>query len=345
MAFRDDWPKMPDGIDFDGKQLLTLVRRGNSPFHGVWDVNQLIREVEQNLCTKVIDIPVVYRGSNNYGFHLRLSNQPDIVARLTRGDVNMPNYDEFPIGAQVSEVKFEVALYELLRSEPNILASRLLYHCIPVQHVGPRLDCPQDIAGRRLFLFERAKGENNVWYDLSPGGKSARIRASLFNFTLPLDFAAVWLRERLFEQKPKSLPVPVAPTRQFCLALITAKIEATIGNIGDMIGWEDDNNTVGPTAAAAKQSLLRLIPYIMPTDNDEGSLYRLVLEHGDFGIHNMLITMNDNGLPIVTSLYDWETGSIVPAILSIPLMAVAVDLVTNELECLTMQLPAIVHST
>ena len=57
---------MPDGIDFDGKQLLTLVRRGNSPFHGVWDVNQLIREVEQNLCTKVIDIPVVYRGSNNY---------------------------------------------------------------------------------------------------------------------------------------------------------------------------------------------------------------------------------------------------------------------------------------
>lgn len=112
-----------------------------------------------------------------------------------------------------------------------------------------------------------------------------------------------------------------------------------------MIGWEDDNNTVGPTAAAAKQSLLRLIPYIMPTDNDEGSLYRLVLEHGDFGIHNMLIKMDDNGLPIVTSLYDWETGSIVPAILSIPLMAVAVDLVTNELECLTMQLPAIVHST
>lgn len=83
----------------------------------------------------------------------------------------MPNYDGFPIDAQVSEVKFEVALYELLRSEPNILASRLLYHCIPVQHVDPRLDCPQDIAGRRLFLFERAKGENNVWYDLSPGGK------------------------------------------------------------------------------------------------------------------------------------------------------------------------------
>ena len=66
MAFRDDWPKMQDGIDYDGKQLLTLVRSGNSPFHGVWDVNLLIREVEENLCTEVIDIPVVYKGSNNY---------------------------------------------------------------------------------------------------------------------------------------------------------------------------------------------------------------------------------------------------------------------------------------
>ncbi len=104
------------------------------------------------------------------GFHLRLSNRPDIVARLARGDhVNMPNYDRFPIDAQVPEVKFEVALYELLRSEPNILASHLLYHRNPVQHVGPRLDHPQDVAGRRLFLFERAEGENNVWYDLSPG--------------------------------------------------------------------------------------------------------------------------------------------------------------------------------
>ena len=97
-----------------------------------------------------------------------------------------------------------------------------------------------------------------------------------------------------------------------------------------MIGWESDNNTVGPIAVAAKQSLLRLIPYIIPTDSDETSLYRLVLEHGDFGIHNMSITNDANGLPLVTSLYDWETGCIVPAILSDPLMAVEVDLVTNE---------------
>ncbi|KAF2793863.1 hypothetical protein K505DRAFT_243428, partial [Melanomma pulvis-pyrius CBS 109.77] len=138
MSFRDDWPKMPDDSDFDGKQLFALVRSGNSPFHGVWDVNLLIQEIEENLGAEVIDIPAIFKGSNNYGFHLKLSSRPDIVARLARGDINMPNYDGFPIQVQVPEVKFEIAVYELLRSEPNILASRLLYHRIPVQHVGPR---------------------------------------------------------------------------------------------------------------------------------------------------------------------------------------------------------------
>jgi hypothetical protein len=119
------------------------------------------------------------------GFHLKLSNRPDIVARLARGDVNMPNYDGFPIHVQVLEVKFEAAVYELLRSEPNILASRLLYHRIPVQHVGPRLDLPQDIAGRRLFLFERAEGENNVWRELSPEQK---VRAYVSNLFCSIQF-------------------------------------------------------------------------------------------------------------------------------------------------------------
>lgn len=66
MSFRDDWPKMPDGSDFDGKQLLSLVRSGNSPFHRVWDVDLLIREIEEKLGARVIDIPVIHKGSNNY---------------------------------------------------------------------------------------------------------------------------------------------------------------------------------------------------------------------------------------------------------------------------------------
>ena len=137
------------------------------------------------------------------GFHLKLSNRPDIVARLARGDVNMPDYDGFPIHVQVPEVEFEVAAYELLRSEPNILASRLLYHRIPVQHVGPRLDLPQDIAGRRLFLFERAEGENNVWKDLSPEEK---VRASANNLFCSIQFR----RARLLSRPVSSLNQPVS---------------------------------------------------------------------------------------------------------------------------------------
>lgn len=69
----------------------------------------------------------------------------------------------------------------------------------------------------------------------------------------------------------------------------------------------------------------------MPADSDQTPLYRLVFEHGDFGVHNMSITMDANGQPLVTSPYDWETGCIVPAILSDPVMTVrAVDLVTDE---------------
>ena len=95
-----------------------------------------------------------------------------------------------------------------------------------------------------------------------------------------------------------------------------------------MIGWESDDNVVGPIAAAAKQSLLRLIPDFLPFEDrnhNQSLLYRLVLDHGDFGVHNMSIKMNTDGQPIMTSVFDWETAHIVPAILSNPAMAVAVD--------------------
>lgn len=89
----------------------------------------------------------------------------------------------------------------------------------------------------------------------------------------------------------------VTPTRKFWIHVMESKIHATIRNEGDMIGWESDNETVGPVALAAKRSLLRAIPQIMPPENADQSLYRLVLEHGDFGIHNTLITTDANGKP------------------------------------------------
>lgn len=80
----------------------------------------------------------------------------------------MPNFSGFPIESQVEEVKFEVAVYRLLRSEPGIMVSRLLYHRIPAEYPCHSLDPPQDITGRRLFLFEKAEGEKDVWRELSP---------------------------------------------------------------------------------------------------------------------------------------------------------------------------------
>ena len=68
----------------------------------------------------------------------------------------------------------------------------------------------------------------------------------------------------------------------------------------------------------------------MPTGRNESLLYRLVLEHGGFGIHNMSITVDTAGQPQIMSFYDWETGNIVPAILANPEIALWIDFVIDE---------------
>lgn len=156
---------------------------------------------------------------------------------------------------------------------------------------------------------------------------AARIRAALFNVQVPPSFSKYWLAERLFTPKAEKISVAIGPTRAFCLALLTAKLYATVGELGDMIGWPDDNQVVGPRAYKAKGQLLAILPNILPPHDD--ALYRLVVEHGDFGIHNMTITSHAH-VPTVTSVFDWETACIVPALLSDPAMAVEVDLVLDE---------------
>lgn len=93
----------------------------------------------------------------------------------------MPDFDGFPVYEQALEAEFEVATYELLRSEPDIRASRLLYYRVPVRHAGPRLQLSEDIVGRRLFLFERAEGDNNIWKDLNSQDKVGASFLLLFN--------------------------------------------------------------------------------------------------------------------------------------------------------------------
>jgi len=100
-----------------------------------------------------------------------MSNGRHLVARLARGDVNMPCYDGSTMDFLLRELQFEADVCALVQQVPAILASRLVYYRAPVQYAGPRLDIPKDIAGRRLMVFERAEGENNVWRKLGSEGK------------------------------------------------------------------------------------------------------------------------------------------------------------------------------
>lgn len=129
-----------------------------------------------------------------------------------------------------------------------------------------------------------------------------------------------WLPGR--EPCPRHLSSSVSPTRNFALTLLLDKVRETIKSVGDQIGHDVDHFVVGPAAYTAKRALLRLIPHILPLEEGHETFYRLVLEHDDFGAHNMSVT-NDGK---VTSVFDWETGHIVPAILSDPRGWVAVDL-------------------
>lgn len=95
------------------------------------------------------------------------------------------------IEIQAEEVCFEVAVYNFLRWETEILASRLLYPCVLVQYQGPKLVIPRDLSGRQLFVFESSEGENDVWTDL----------------TLLIRCAAPVLQQRTLANSSQKLPL------------------------------------------------------------------------------------------------------------------------------------------
>lgn len=76
----------------------------------------------------------------------------------------------------------------------------------------------------------------------------ARMRAALFRYDPPRDFVAEYLLERLFKFMPDSLSIPVTPTREFWMHVLESKIKATIRSESEIIGWESDEETVGPVA-------------------------------------------------------------------------------------------------
>lgn len=157
------------------------------------------------------------------------------------------------------------------------------------------------------------------------------MRAALFNFDPGYAFVSRFLAERVPRfSRPIHLSAPITPTRDFCIALLQAKIEATITNLGDPIGWPTDKNVVGPFAAAAKQSLLRVIPYLLPAETSHGTFYRFVIDHGDYAMWNMTSAIDENEKPLITSLFGWDMSSVIPAIFSDLKFGIEIDLLADE---------------
>ncbi|KAG9257194.1 uncharacterized protein F5Z01DRAFT_696657 [Emericellopsis atlantica] len=307
----DPWPTLVDGQHWDGTGLLTRVHQQQSPFGSHFNVKALIHEIEQALGATIEDVPLVTHGANHFGFCVRLHDQRIIVARVSRGDLNKTGFDAHAMVEQMMHDRFELDAYDALSVLGYPFDCRPLHHRDPIRAGS---DFYQTNQGRRLFLFQKAGG---FTYDY-PRWRILNTRQK------------VW--ERSLGEPIEDCPISVQPSREFCIALLTAKIEATLGHRGRDIDLDKGFHAHKPELEAAREALLRLVPRVLPrstTRLSEEKLYRFVLDHGDFGVHNMTIDKDDTGQPYVTSVYDWEGGSVVPAILSEPKMVTTVDLVID----------------
>lgn len=115
--------------------------------------------------------------------------------------------------------------------------------------------------------------------------------------------------------KPEHPPAPVRTPRDLCIAMFTAKIEEALTRTEGV-------TAAGPKAPAAKRALLRLLPHMLPPEDarEAQQLYRPVLQHDDYGIHNMSIRVDDDdehdGRVGITSVFDWESACVVPVLLA-----------------------------
>lgn len=104
-------------------------------------------------------------------YDCRLSDDRDVMARVARADVNMPNYDGFALTWLHNQVEFEAAVYHLLEGTAEIPTSRLLYFCHAKQSEWSKTDLPRDISGRQLMLFDMSNGETPSWGELNESQK------------------------------------------------------------------------------------------------------------------------------------------------------------------------------
>ncbi|CEJ91177.1 hypothetical protein VHEMI06908 [[Torrubiella] hemipterigena] len=330
MYWETDDEVILQGTDYRDKDLLGLMRCGKSPFDGIWDSMRLIQEIEECLNVQVVDIPRVYNGRYNYGFHLILSNRQEVIARLAQTDVNAPYYSGKTATDLADQVRFEVETDRLLRATPSIRAARLIYYRTPHQLEEELLDCPRNISGRMLLVNQKLPGNSNVWSTFNATQKkaflsqAAVIRAAKFHLELPAGFVSSWYYNYVAAQASRPIDISNMTPREICMACVAIRIEAVMGRVGEDVY---ENYTSGVSAVVIKRKLLRLLPHLL-SEND--FLYRPVLEHNYYGVQHMSVVTDENGVPTITSVYDWKNAVVLPAILSNPVLAVTVDLVLNE---------------
>lgn len=85
-----------------------------------------------------------------------LKDGRNIIARVSRGDMNKPDFDSNAIDKQIKEDHFELAVYDALVPLGDPFNCRPLYHRDPKRSDGSVLASNH---GRRLFLFQKAEGE------------------------------------------------------------------------------------------------------------------------------------------------------------------------------------------
>ena len=95
----------------------------------------------------------------------------NIIARVSRGDMNKPGFDSDAMERQIKQDHFELAAYDALA------ALGKPFNCRPVYHRDPKKSDDHALApnqGRRLFLFQKAGGDTYDyprWRALTPQQK------------------------------------------------------------------------------------------------------------------------------------------------------------------------------
>lgn len=82
------WPTMPDGSEFDGRNLLQLHAKHENPF--AFNLQALLNEVEETLVLQIMDISMVGSGANRLVCLAIAGNAMQIDIDIDRGLVVSP---------------------------------------------------------------------------------------------------------------------------------------------------------------------------------------------------------------------------------------------------------------